>query len=276
LSKGILKKPRSVSESENSFSTLSEHSKDNSSQQNRHSFSGLCRNSRSDSSTNSDCNNNSHNNNNTNNSTEDGLFSSKKCVSFNKQVVRNIFKPGSTVSGMKKPNPKKNNKKNKRKRTVSDPCHDVNDSESTNEMGGANNRNGQLQLRSRSVSDSSEDTSRILQAKQSDNSSKPSVVATSISERKEDFPKDSNNNEINSTSDDTNEQKKVSKRKKKSNGCKKNQKGTDGVDTNHYTVETMLEWKNSGRLPLEDDPNSSNKTKCAFNFKNKIINDLDD
>lgn len=54
------------------------------------------------------------------------MCSIKKNVSFSKQIVRNIFKPGSTIAGMKKPNSLKNKKKNqKRNRTLSDPCHFV-------------------------------------------------------------------------------------------------------------------------------------------------------
>ena len=44
----------------------------------------------------------------------------KKIVSFNKQVIRNVFNPGSTVLGMKKTKSIRN-KASKIKRTISDP-----------------------------------------------------------------------------------------------------------------------------------------------------------
>jgi hypothetical protein len=40
---------------------------------------------------------------------------------------------------------------------------------------------------------------------------------------------------------------------------------------NHFTVETMLDWKNQGRLPEQQD----HVTKCAFKLNNKLIDQLD-
>ncbi len=88
---------------------------------------------------------------------------SKKCVSFNNQVIRNVFKSGSTIVGMKKPNSNKNKKKNKRKRTLSDPSHD-NDKTSEDESS-LSNRSSFLSIsfrRSKNVSESSDDSSSVV------------------------------------------------------------------------------------------------------------------
>ncbi|RNA16349.1 kintoun [Brachionus plicatilis] len=86
------------------------------------------------------------------------LCSMKKTVSFSKQVVRNIFKPGSTITGMKKPSSSKNKKKNqKRNRTLSDPCHS-NDQISNDLI------QQQIRFRQRGFSESSDDVTNSAES----------------------------------------------------------------------------------------------------------------
>lgn len=114
----------------------------------------------------------------------------KKCVSFNKQVVRNIFKPGSTISGMKKPGSGKNKKKKQqqRKRTISDPCSPESDSSAA-----ANST-----ARARSVSESSsEDAGFLLSpiaAKQQSNNQTQAETNSKKSSKKKKKNNQSNNN----------------------------------------------------------------------------------
>lgn len=197
---------------------------------NRHSFSGVC------SKTNkcehmSDCHNtNCHENS----------CISKKCVSFNKQVVRNIFKPGSTIVGMKKPGSNKNKKKNKqRKRTISDPCHEnTNGSESENGGNGGNKG----PLRSRSVSDSCEDTNFTMDK----------MVAKQTTVQQE-----------------TCSTKKSSKKKKKNNGG-----GGGGGDVNSSSNCSKDDCKNNENS-VQGSGGKNTTNKCAIQFTNKIVNSLD-
>lgn len=192
------------------------------------------------------------NSNSDENMEHSSLGSSKKCVHFNKQVVRNVFKPGSTVCGMRKPSSSKNKKKNKRKRTVSDPSHDSGaDAISLKDSAG--------RLRPRSISESSDDSSSILT---NSNDSINKQINTSICKNK-------------------NKNKKGNKNTAKQAGQDNSQ---DEEVKNPFDMETMLQWKNQGRLNSEVDDNNNNtnsannqhNTNCAFKFKNKIINDLDD
>ena len=220
--KGILKKPRSFSESESSSRP---HFAQNLPAR---TVTVSC-----DSS--ADC------------ASEENLNNSKKSVSFNKQVVRNIFKPNSTVMGMKKPNPNKNKKKNdKRKRTISDPSCDSN--YASLREGGNNSSNT---FRSRSISESSDD------------SANHNAVSTEEETSAADKPP-------------TTQKSKKSKKKNKNKSAAGvgGQPQTPVEAKNPFDVETMIQWKNQGRL--NDDEQQQHATSCSFKFKNKLINDLDD
>lgn len=210
----ILKKPRSVSESESGALLLC-HSMSNASTS---SFDG--------------------------NSGSDDLSGSKKCVSFNKQVIRNVFKPGSTIAGMKKPNANKNSKKkNKRKRTISDPSHDAS---------GAS-------FRTRSVSESSDDSSSAF----SNSCESLPVEETTATPT----PADIELEPVPVASEGP------SQKKKKKNKKKQPQSEPKTQQQQQFDMETMLQWKNQGRLPEDEVPA---KPSCAIKFKNKIMNDLEE
>jgi hypothetical protein len=230
-----LKKPRSYSESESGLTTAKSSNHGPKGLERNKSFGGM------DSSSSSS----GHN--------SDDLNGSKKSVSFNNQVVRNIFKPGSTVNGMKKPNPNKNKKKNtnkQRKRTVSDPSNDATASCSPNAEA--------FLLRSRSISDSSDDGSSAAK-----------------------FANSNYNSNSSESLDPANDPPALKTNRKKKN--KKKGKGVAGKNAianasitsseakNHFDMATMLEWKNQERLvePKID-------TKTGLSFDNKLINDLDD
>ena len=246
--KSILKKPRSFSESESNNTAIVPH---------RHSISSCLRDSFNGGS--SDCNSNSESLND--------MTISKKSVSFNKQVIRNVFKPGSTVQGMKKPNSNKNKKKNKRKRTVSDPSSDA--STAARESSEMNK-----QLRPRNMSESSDDNSSQTNSDQLNYSE----------ENVSDLPEENTNN---CTSQAADKKKKKNNKKKKANtksnvanssssNCTSNtdeRKKPHEEVKNPLDLETMISWKNEGRLPSDNNPN---KTGCSFKFKNKLMNDLDD
>ena len=222
--KGILKKPRSVSESESGALLLC-HSMSNASTS---SFEGSVHNSGSD-------------------ENGENLSGSKKCVSFNKQVIRNVFKPGSTIVGMKKPNSNKNNKKkNKRKRTVSDPSYDAS---------GAS-------FRTRSISESSDDSSSAFS---NSCESLPENVSSSAAEQP--LPGDSSQ-----TASAEGPSQKKKKRNKKKQGIVQ---PPAAKSAQQFDIETLLEWKNQGRLPNDDDELSC-KPNCAIKFKNKLMNDLEE
>ena len=231
--KSILKKPRSFSESENNLAGSFNQ---------RLSFVS------------SDGNSNSESLND--------MTSIKKSVSFNKQVVRNVFKPGSTVMGMRKPNSKKNQKKNKRKRTVSDPSFDSSSGKPDPDVAA---------LRPRNLSESSDDNSSQL--------SSSSSVQFVLSDD-EDLKQTEKNKEKLTTKEEktdsasTNGKKKKNKKKKgKAINDENNNKIEEKAVKNPMTLETMISWKNEGRLPETENPN---KTNCSFKFKNKLMNDLDD
>lgn len=137
--KSILKKPRSVSESE-SHGTLS--GSDN-------ALANRLSSSVSDSS--GDSVNKNH----------DEREQLKKSVSFNKTIVKNVFKPGSAIAATShKTKSEKNRKRNlRRKRTISDPSH----------SGDRNNTNE----RYRSLSESSDESgsSGSLQVRKDSNES---------------------------------------------------------------------------------------------------------
>jgi len=246
--KSILKKPRSYSESESSVPLQPQH--------HQHQESSL-RNSFGS----SDCNSNSESLNDMTCCTNN-----KKSVSFNKQVIRNVFKPGSTVNGMKKPNPNKNKKKNKRKRTVSDPSSDV--SQHKSEQADLNNTTSSTsnKLRPRNMSESSDDNS-------SQTNSDILVSEENMSEDNKQYD------------DETDLRQQQQQQKKKKKNKKKNNKASKQNDENNNTdeaknlldLEKMISWKNEGRLNSSDDTTMNvHKTQCSFKFKNKFINVLDD
>ena len=204
---------------------------------------------------------------NSNSNSEESINAYKKSVSFSKQVIRNVFKPGSTVIGMKKPNSNKNKKKNKRKRTISDPSHNG------SEDGG----------RSRSISESSDDNS---------------LASGALTDSVENLSDDEKSNEKSN-----NEQKKKNNKKKNNNkkqNCQKpwpkkvseskfmsaddfkresndkSQNGSTKIETpsikSPLDVETMLKWKAQGKMPHQD---IAQKSQGQIKFVNKIINDLD-
>lgn len=228
--KGILKKPRSFSESESNLAS--------SLPQQRSSILSCLRNSFGS----SDCN-----------STSESLTDVnqiKKSVSFNKQVVRNVFKPGSTVNGMRKPNSNKNKKKNKRKRTVSDPSSDA--TAQRDDLSTA-------ALRPRNMSESSDDNSSL------NSNSVQFVLSDDVSD-----------NKIESKSNEQQKKKKNNKKKKGKTNDENKPKNDDVAAAtsakNPMDLETMISWKNEGRLPSDN----SNRTNCSFKFKNKLMNDLDE
>ena len=245
--KSILKKPRSFSESESNSTAIVPQ---------RHSISSCLRDSFNGGS--SDCNSNSESLND--------MTISKKSVSFNKQVIRNVFKPGSTVQGMKKPNSNKNKKKNKRKRTVSDPSSDASTAarEST-EMN---------KLRPRNMSESSDDNSSQTNSDQLNYSE----------ENVSDLPEDKSNNCSSQAPDN---KKKKNNKKKKANTKLATANSSNSTSSiyekkkpqpqeevkNPLDLETMISWKNEGRLSSENNPH---KTACSFKFKNKLMEELDD
>ena len=197
-------------------------------------------------------------NNNSNNNCAD--LGSKKSVSFSKQVVRNVFKPGSTVVGMKKPGSSKNKKKNKRNRTVSDPSHDgpslKDDSTSTQE---AFNRN-------RSLSESSDDASSLM-TNSNESLPEPTTTTTTQSEQ-------AAATTVNKTS--------KNKKKKKKKLAKASTVVTESSSLmqangeksgSTFSMETMLQWKNQGIMPTHD---VAHTTSSAIKLRNSVINDLDD
>lgn len=228
--KGILKKPRSMSESESGAPHLC-HSMSNASTS---SFDGSVPNSGSD-------------------ENGDNLSGSKKCVSFNKQIIRNVFKPGSTIAGMKKPNSNKNSKKkNKRKRTISDPSHDASGSS----------------FRTRSISESSDDSSSAFT---NSCESLPEDVSKTTASSNDDVQLEPSpgNNQIQSTDGPSMKKKKKNKKKQGAG-----QQAVSAESKSQFDMETMLQWKNQGRL--QSDEQVSSKPNCAIKFKNKLMNDLEE
>jgi hypothetical protein len=191
------------------------------------------------------------------------LHGSKKSVSFSNQVVKNVFKPGSTVNGMKKPNANKNKKKNKRKRTSSDPSHDSNSCDLKDAA-------SQYLLRSRSISESSDDNGVFID---SNENIQDSLVNndTNIESKTATIDNESKDKE---KAAETVSKKKKNKKKSKNNN---NQNSNKEHSSNHFDMETMLEWKNQEKLSDKLELNSKiNSIPNSLNFKNKIANDLDD
>jgi hypothetical protein len=245
--KGILKKPRSCSESESTTAFYNNgDSLTNSFKNCFISSSGGSNSIGSD----IDVNNNSD------------LSSSKKSVSFNKQVVRNVFKPGSTVIGMKKPGSSKNKKKNRRNRTVSDPSHDSNaDAISLKDSATENT------LRNRSVSESSDDSSSLMT---NSNESLQDTNKQTLSAQSSATPATSSKNK-------RKKKKKPSTQPQQNDTSAKKQNETTSNNQDEpkktFDMETMLQWKNQGILPTGD---VKHVTTSAIKLKNSIINDLDD
>jgi dynein assembly factor 2 len=257
--KGILKKPRSFSESESTLNNASV------------SRTSFCS---------SDCT-----------SIPDEMNQScKKSVSFNKQVIKNVFKTGSTISGMKKPNTKKNQKKNKRKRTSSDPSHDA--SAHLNEDNFASSSNSFMSRRS--VSESSDDgisnSTESLnenhssignnQSKQPSNQSTSSNGSSKKSKKKKKNAKKGNSvNNSENSSCAKNELPKQSSNIVINSSQKDDQNKENAEYKNPLEMETLLQWKARGDKCPEDEPlqqQSMHKTKCAFKFKNTLVEELDD
>jgi hypothetical protein len=208
--------------------------------------------------------------------------SQKKCVHFNNQVIRNTFKTGSTVAGMRKPG-HSSKKKNKRKRTVSDPSHDSGADALSLKETIANKANaGANAFRARSVSESSDDNRSSDHAcsnesvnEESGEESKPlekqqqsqqnGAQSNSSKKKKKKKNNKSGGNNNCSTSNDNN--------KNQNSNSNSNSAQAEKKEENPFTVETMLEWKNQGRLGTDDQ--NGHVTKCNFNFKNKIIDQLD-
>ena len=239
--KGILKKPRSFSESEGALMMSSSFNPAHK-QDSLPCMSNLSR--------------SSFDSSNDDNSSSGGQQSnSKKSVKFNNQVIRNTFKTGSTVAGMRKPG-HSSKKKNKRKRTVSDPSHDSGADALSLKEDMANQRSAFN--RARSVSESSDDNGGCGLDRINSNES--------LSNDENTEKKVTTQNESSSSS------KKSSAKKKKKNKSQQPSNQVSGGEKkeNPFTVETMLEWKNQGRLN-----ENQNATKCAFKFSNKIINQLD-
>lgn len=158
---------------------------------------------------------------------------SKKCVSFNNQVIRNVFKPGSTIVGMKKPNSNKNKKKNKRRRTLSDPSHD-NDKTSEDESS-FSNRSPFLSIpfrRCKSISESSDDNSSIVPIT-SDDTSHDSHCSHDSHDSS--VPSDTNSNP-----DSESEKKKKKRKRKKKN---KNKNDTSSLDNQNSDIKTNQQLK---------------------------------
>jgi len=234
--KGILKKPRSFSESE---SSLSSFAKINMPVKKESPLSE------------------SYDSGDQHSNSDENLSNSKKSVHFNNQVVRNVFKSNSTIQGMKKPNSNKNRKKNQRKRTISDPSYDSNYSDLRD-----SNSQGNSNLRSRSISESSEDGS----LSQSGNS------LDSIAEnKKQEQTKKSKNKKKNKKK---NKNSTVAKTDSTSSISANYSENAESSEDRTFNVETMMQWKNQGLLP--DDESMNHGTQCQFKFKNKIIADLDD
>jgi hypothetical protein len=191
------------------------------------------------------------------------LHGSKKSVSFSNQVVKNVFKPGSTVNGMKKPNSTKNKKKNKRKRTNSDPSHD---SHSCDLKEAAS----QYLLRSRSISESSDDNGAFI------NNSNDNIQDSVVDNSANDAPKTTNENQTDNN-EKVSSKKKKNKKKSKNNNNTNNEPCNKQQSSNHFDMETMLEWKNQEKLSDKLESNSKiNPIQNSINFSNKIVNDLDD
>lgn len=227
-----MKKPRSVSESESSCTspeaagavTTKGDATNSSVEKNRYSFSdgGGTPESGLERMSSSEC-------------SSSGL---KKSVSFSKQVVRNIFKPGSTISGMKKPgsNKNKNKKKQQRKRTLSDPsCDQVDTSAAESNDGGESKSQAALSFRARSVSESSSDDAGFLL----------SSIRAAVEKSQEAAAAAAGNN----------------------TNCKKNNKKKKKNNNNNTTnVNTKL----------DQIAGNQDKNKCNIQLKNKIATLLDD
>lgn len=251
--KGILKKPRSCSESESTTAFY------NNGDSLTNSFKNCFISSESGGSNSVGSDIDVNNNNE--------LSSSKKSVSFNKQVVRNVFKPGSTVIGMKKPGSSKNKKKNKRNRTVSDPSHDSNADAITLKDSATENT-----LRNRSLSESSDDNSSLM---------------TNSNESLQETHKQSQSQSTSQTASSTKNKRKKKKKSQQQKQQENNQapmtistkvenepKPSNQEETSKtFDMETMLQWKNQGILPTGD---VKHVTSSAVKLKNSIINDLDD
>lgn len=149
------------------------------------------------------------------------ICSIKKSVSFSKQIVRNIFKPGSTITGMKKPNSSKNKKKcQKRNRTLSDPCQSI--SEISDDM-----NKFEIKLRQRVLSESNFVANTTDNMTEFDNFLNPA-------------------------------------NKKKNNEDKKKE----------YDLEKIIQIKCQREGQIEEQ--HKDLTKCAFKFRNKITELLDE
>jgi hypothetical protein len=205
--------------------------------------------------------------------------SDKKCVSFNNQVIRNTFKTGSTVAGMRKPG-HSSKKKNKRKRTVSDPSHDSGADAVSLKENSRETTSAAMLFRSRSVSESSDDNSssggaanesESVNDEDEEESSEDAQVKSQQSEQGSQQQKQQQSN-ANGNGSAKNKKKKKKNNNNKAQAPVKSGKEAEPVK-NPFTVDTMLDWKNTGRLG-NDDANA-HATKCTFNFKNKIIDQLD-
>jgi hypothetical protein len=187
---------------------------------------------------------------------------SKKNVHFNKQVVKNVFKQGSTIAGMKKPNSAKNKKKNKRKRTISDPSHDA---------------SNDAYRRSRGISESSDDQGMVNtkdeEEKQLTIDENSKIVnqeeVSSKSSRKKNRKKKRNcksesDNEIAPSKQQLLSQQQQQQQQQKQEDKKK-----------PMDLEKMINMRNEGTLPSSSNYDE-HKTSCGVKFKNKIINELDD
>jgi hypothetical protein len=200
--------------------------------------------------------------------------SQKKCVSFNNQVIRTTFKTGSTVAGMRKPGHSSKKKNKQRKRTVSDPSHDsgadalsLKETMANKSNGGAGGANA---FRARSVSESSDDNRSM-----SDHAcSNESVNEESGKEQTQPPEKyqQQNGGAIESNSSKKKKKKNKNNKSSSSQSSNSNTSKVEKKEENPFTVETMLEWKNQGRLGTDSKANG-HVTKC--NFKNKIIDQLD-
>ncbi len=236
--KGILKKPRSVSESEGSYTCFSTQFKNMSLKQKTIG-----------------CSFDDESVENIHSTSEDNLQGSKKSVHFNNQVVRNMFKSNSTVQGMKKPNSNKNRKKNQRKRTISDPTHDF----------PKLTENGDSKcFRSRSISESTDDG----------NGNTSQSAASGDSHNEDEVHKSDQKPSENSSKKKKKNNKKNNKKNKSQVVEENNLVKDNNQEDKKFDVETMLQWKNQGLLP--DDSQLNHGTECAFKFKNRLIEDLDD
>lgn len=268
--KSILKKTRSYSESENVTTSHGNCGSNRDSFQRMSSFGG------------SDSIGNSASETDLKGGNSD-LHGSKKSVSFNNQVVRNVFKTGSTVCGMKKPNSNKNKKKNKRKRTVSDPSHDATPNHSKSKQ--HQHQQQQVEnsandlLRSRSISESTDDDTSAFLLNNAHSSNENLGCKTNQPLVSSD---NNNNSSVEKDKQQTGAGAAASKKKKnKKNKNKQTPAGAGAADDgNHFDVATMLEWKNQEKLSdkLEQDAKVSKATHraAAITFKNRIMNDLDD